>query len=193
MTDEARQLADKGEADSARTIERESQRMLRQIDYHLARARTAAPLPIPGQGSDVADLLAQIVPALRRLHADRHLTIDVRGKRAIAVACDPVDLGEILSNLIDNACKWAGSRVEIAWRARDDRIEVSVDDDGPGIPISARDKVFATGERLDDTTPGTGLGLAITRDLTQLYGGSVSLLTSPLGGVRACVRLPLAS
>ena len=102
------------------------------------------------------------------------------------------DLEEMLGNLVDNACKWAKSRVEIRSRAEDGRIEITVDDDGPGLDPSLRETVLQRGVRADEAAPGSGLGLAIVADLVELYGGSIALATSPFGGLRATLRLPAA-
>jgi signal transduction histidine kinase len=67
---------------------------------------------------------------------------------------------------------------------------ITVDDDGPGLPSSMRDHVLQRGIRADETAPGSGLGLAIVRDLVDLYNGSLALADSPLGGLRATIRLP---
>jgi signal transduction histidine kinase len=64
-----------------------------------------------------------------------------------------------------------------------------IDDDGPGLARELRELAFTVGERLDDAKPGTGLGLAIVRDLVFLYGGTITLDDSPLGGLRASLSL----
>jgi signal transduction histidine kinase len=94
------------------------------------------------------------------------------------------------SNLIDNACKWAKSRVMISWEDDKQWLLIFVDDDGAGLPPDEYEKVFEVGERLDIATPGTGLGLSIVRDLAVLYQGRVTLSKSPLGGLRAELALP---
>src|SRR5262249_9172087 len=103
------------------------------------------------------------------------------------------DLEEMLGNLIDNACKWARARVAVNVRADSDRVLVTIDDDGPGLPGEKRAAVFHRGTRFDESVPGTGLGLAITRDIAELYPGSVGLEDSPLGGLRAVLTLPAAA
>jgi signal transduction histidine kinase len=100
------------------------------------------------------------------------------------------DLEEMLGNLVDNACKWARSRVEIHSSANGGRIEVVVDDDGPGLDPRLRETVLQRGVRADEAAPGSGLGLAIVADLIELYDGSITLTGSPLGGLRAILRLP---
>jgi signal transduction histidine kinase len=98
----------------------------------------------------------------------------------------------MLGNLIDNACKWARARVSISARADGDRILLTIDDDGPGLPADRRTAVFDRGTRLDESVPGSGLGLAIVRDIAELYHGAIALDDSPLGGLRAVLTLPAA-
>ena len=74
--------------------------------------------------------------------------------------------------------------------AHEGDVVITVDDDGPGLDPSMRDVVLQRGVRADEAAPGSGLGLAIVRDLAELYGGSISLSSSPDGGVRARLRLP---
>jgi signal transduction histidine kinase len=92
--------------------------------------------------------------------------------------------------LLDNACKWARTAVRIQSLQEKDGVVLLVDDDGPGLPSSMRDEVLKRGVRMDEAAPGSGLGLAIARDLVQLYDGTLKLEESPMGGLRARVRLP---
>jgi signal transduction histidine kinase len=71
-------------------------------------------------------------------------------------------------------------------------VEITVDDDGPGLDPSMREAVLQRGVRVDEAGPGSGLGLAIVRELAELYGGSIALGASPAGGLRASLRLPSA-
>ena len=104
------------------------------------------------------------------------------------------DLEEMAGNLIDNACKWARSHVEIRVEVirEDDRplLCICVDDDGPGLPEADRAEMLKRGRRLDETTPGSGLGLSIVVDLAALYQGRLRLEQSPDGGLRAVLNLP---
>ena len=99
------------------------------------------------------------------------------------------DLDEMLGNLLDNACKWAASRVLVTSRADEGRIIIDVDDDGRGLEPSMREAVLQRGVRADEAAPGSGLGLGIVRDLVELHGGSIVLSASPLGGVRATLSM----
>src|SRR5262249_57168343 len=102
------------------------------------------------------------------------------------------DLEEMLGNLLDNACKWARSRVQVTATAALDtsRIAIDVDDDGVGLDPAMRDRVLRRGVRADEGAPGSGLGLAIVRELAEAYGGAIALDRSPTGGVRARLVLP---
>jgi len=99
------------------------------------------------------------------------------------------------TNLIDNALKFCRTEVKVTVR-RDDRFaRLTVDDDGPGIPPERREEAFRPFHRLDEgrnlQTGGSGLGLAIARDIARAHGGDILLDKSPLGGLRATIRLPL--
>jgi signal transduction histidine kinase len=98
----------------------------------------------------------------------------------------------MLGNLLDNACKWARGRTIIEASKSDSTAVITVDDDGAGLVPSLRERVLQRGVRADEAAPGSGLGLAIVRDLAELYGGSIALESSPLGGLRARLRLPAA-
>jgi signal transduction histidine kinase len=190
LAEDAERARSTGEVELAQSIADQVARMRRQVDYHLAQARAVGASAATRTSVAVsADGLAR---AVRRLHADRRVTIDVCAASHLRVRVQREDLDEVLGNLIDNACKWARSCVAIAAAADGPDVIVSVDDDGPGIARAIRDAVLQRGVRADESAPGSGLGLAIARDLTELYGGSITLDDSPLGGLRASVKLPAA-
>jgi signal transduction histidine kinase len=193
LVDEAHQLAQKGDQQSAAVIQEQSRRMQSQIDYQIARARTAASRSKPGMAASLTDTAASVVRALARLHADRHLRIDNSIPAGVMVACEVQDLNEILGNLIDNACKHAKTKValHITHKGSPGLVEIVVEDDGPGLPPEAWDVVFNVGEQWNGQAGGSGLGLAIVRDLVQLYGGKITLGQSELGGLKAQLGLPV--
>ena len=163
--------------------------MRRQIEYHLAHARAAASGATPGARCLVRDSADGLARTLLRLHADRGVTIQVNVAAEHSVRAQREDLDEMLGNLLDNACKWARTRVIVESSERDGRIVITVDDDGPGLDASMRDVVMQRGVRADEAAPGSGLGLAIVRELAELYGGSISLESAPAGGLRARLEL----
>ena len=190
LIDEADCLRKSGHTDAADTILGESIRMQRQIDFHLARARSAAAQPLPGKVASVPAALQRLGDAFTRLHQQRQIEYLIAPGESLCVPCDQIDLTEILSNLLDNAGKWAASRCSVRWYREKSMVVIEIDDDGPGLPDEEREAVFEVGTRLDDLMPGTGLGLAISRDLARIYGGDVHLANAPSGGLRATVRLP---
>ena len=127
---------------------------------------------------------------LLRIHESRGIAIEVNIAGDHCVRGQREDLDEMLGNLLDNACKWARSRGAIDASSSGAAVVITVDDDGPGLEPSMRDVVLQRGVRADEAGPGSGLGLAIVRDLAELYGGSISLGTAPMGGLRARLELP---
>src|SRR5262249_40703434 len=174
----------------ATSIDQQIDRMRRQIDYHLAQARAAASGAAPGARAPILESADGLARTLMRLHADRGVTIQLDVAPDHVVRGQREDLDEMLGNLIDNACKWARTRVVVASAATDGVVSITVDDDGPGIERPLRQAVLQRGVRADEAAPGSGLGLAIVRDLAELYGGSIVLDGSPLGGLRARLQLP---
>jgi signal transduction histidine kinase len=191
LAQEAEQAAAAGHHELATTLHEQVERMQRQIDYHLARARaTASSRAAPGLRCLVLPSVEGLVRTMRRLYAERALAIDAGVSPAHEIRGRREDLDEMLGNLLDNACKWARSRVAISSSLEDDQLLISVDDDGPGLDPSMRAQVLQRGVRADQQVRGSGLGLAIVSDLAELYGGSITLETSPLGGTRARLQLP---
>ncbi|HUP41386.1 MAG TPA: sensor histidine kinase [Vicinamibacterales bacterium] len=179
-----------GHDDVAAAVSQQVERMRRQIDYHLAHARAAAAGTTAATPCSIKESADGLARALHRLHAERGLIIDVRVPTDLTVRVQREDLDEMLGNLLDNACKWARTRVTIDASAIVEGVEIGVDDDGIGLAEEMREAVLARGVRADEAAPGSGLGLAIVRDLAELYGSSVSLQASPLGGLRARLRFP---
>ncbi|MEW6390710.1 MAG: ATP-binding protein [Pseudomonadota bacterium] len=190
LTDEAERMRAAGQVEAAEVIILQCERMRRQIDYQIARARAAALKRAPGVAADVRSTLGPIVIALSRLYARRDVSFAVAYEDQPVVAVDAQDLSEILGNVLDNAGKWARSRAEVLVRRRGDFAEIIIDDDGPGLPPESYEHVFGLGERLDERTPGHGLGLSIVRDLVGLYEGRVALDVATLGGLRVTLTFP---
>ena len=190
LAQEAERAEAAGQHEIAVAIGHEVERMRRQIDYHLAQARAAASGATPGARCAVQESAEGLSRTLQRLHADRGLRIDVTTTAQCVARCEREDLDEMLGNLLDNACKWARTRVALEASRRDGHVVITLDDDGPGLAAAMQEKVLQRGVRADEAAPGSGLGLAIVRDLAELYGGSIALEASPLGGLRARLELP---
>jgi signal transduction histidine kinase len=163
----------------------------RLVQHHLARARATA-LPGVARAAEVSPLevAEEIARALTRLFAAEGVEIEAGGDAAARVRVERQDLAEMLGNLIENACKWATARVHVRVAVAEGSVAVAVADDGPGMPEDTRTSALVRGVRLDEAAPGTGLGLAIVADLAGLYGGSLVLGRSELGGLLARLGLP---
>ena len=200
LSNEAGRAAAAGQHELAADMLEQIERMRRQIEYHLAHARAAASGATAGARAAVADSAAGLSRTLLRLHADRGIAIDTDTPPDHVVRCQREDLDEMLGNLLDNACKWAAARVTVTSSVvlppsggrinGDPAVEITVDDDGPGLDPSMREAVLQRGVRADEAAPGSGFGLAIVRELAGLYGGSIALGTAPGGGLRTILRLP---
>ncbi len=163
----------------------------KQVDYHLGRAQAAASVQVPGMRTAVEPVIQGLVRVMQRVYAERQLEFVVfSDPLSLVFRGEEQDLQEMLGNLLDNASKWARSRIEIQVKPLSGKLELSVDDDGDGIDPSERDTVLQRGVRADEQVPGTGLGLAIADDLARMYGGDLVLAQSPLGGLRVSLILP---
>jgi signal transduction histidine kinase len=163
----------------------------RQLDWHLARARAAATQGLPGQRTAVGPVLQGLLRVMGKVHADRALEWRAPAPdEAIWFAGEAQDLQEMLGNLLDNAGRWARDRVAVDLQQQGQRLQITINDDGPGIAPERRAAALTRGVRLDESAPGSGLGLHIVAELSGLYGGSVELGDSPLGGLRVRLNLP---
>ena len=121
-------------------------------------------------------------------------TIDTHKVSAGRARGNPAQCTRIVRNLLDNACRHAKSQVAVSLTTEQEFVVLTVDDDGPGIPLADRDRVFDRFTRLDEgrsrDAGGMGIGLAMVRTIADRHGGSVTIGDAPLGGARFVVRLP---
>jgi signal transduction histidine kinase len=158
----------------------------------LARLDTVAPVRRP---VDLGALAVEAVAERDYLdHGGPLFTADVPAD-PVLVTGDESALARVLRNLMDNAARHGSAAAGVSVRAEDRTAWVEVVDDGPGVPVEARDRIFGRFTRLDDARSrdrgGTGLGLAIVRDIVTRHGGTVRVAESN-AGARFVVRLPLA-
>jgi len=168
-----------------------------QVARHLKRARLVARLTVIGSVTDIAPVATALARTMAKIHRDRGIAVDVRAEEGVRFRGERADLEEMIGNLVDNACKWAATRVVIEAAGErggpanaEATVRIVVDDDGPGLSPSERAEAAMRGRRLDETKPGSGLGLSIVTELAALYGGGLTLGTAPLGGLRAELTLP---
>jgi signal transduction histidine kinase len=181
----------------ARKVLEQADVMRDQVTHHLERARIAARVTIIGTVTEVAPVIEALRRTMEKIHRSRDVVIDVKADPHARFRGERQDLEEMAGNLVDNACKWAASRVFIEVSVErppepgaSAMLRIIVDDDGRGLSADERAKVSRRGQRLDESKPGSGLGLSIVVDLAALYGGSLSLGDAPIGGLRAELMLP---
>ncbi len=166
-----------------------------QVSWYLDRARAAARAGAIGATTEVAPALDGLIRTFRKIHRERIVEWRDPPAEGFRFLGEKQDFEELAGNLMDNACKWAASRVEIAVAlqpavAGRAVLELCIDDDGPGLPADQRAEAVRRGRRFDETKPGSGLGLSIVTELAAAYGGALALEESPLGGLRAVLKLP---
>jgi len=162
--------------------------MARMLEAYLAFARgDAGEVAAP---TDMAGFLEELKDDAER-HGHR-TTVVFHGAPVVTVR--PAAFRRCLGNLVSNAARYANA-IAITGHRDHRYLTVTVDDDGPGIPADQREEVFKPFLRLDDARNqdegGTGLGLAIARDIARSHGGDITLADSPLGGLRAIVKVPV--
>lgn len=171
-----------------------------QVNLYLDRARRAARAQGLGAVTEIQPLLEGLARTLQRIHRDKGIEVIVHCDRNLKFRGERQDFEEMAGNLMDNASKWAVSRVEVrvaldttssaqgrTW------LTVTVDDDGPGLPADKRSEALKRGRRLDETKPGSGLGLSIVSEAASMYGGTLTLGDADTGGLRITLRLPAAA
>tara|TARA_R110000868_G_scaffold202220_1_gene449760 strand:- start:4766 stop:6052 length:1287 start_codon:yes stop_codon:yes gene_type:complete len=165
------------------------QQIEQRIARELGRARLAGEA-LPGAHFDCTRELPALFSTLVMIHG-KYLKLDWRADPELRLPWDREDLLELLGNLLDNACKWADSQVQLQISRQVHGYQLLIDDDGPGIDAAQREEVLERGSRLDEHVAGHGLGLGIVRDIVDAWAGQVQLAQSPLGGLQVRVTLPL--
>ena len=167
--------------------------MRQQVDHHLRRARAAARTPGRGERTEVADVLDELARTLTRIFQDKGVDIDWDAEDGLYFQGERQDLLELAGNAMENAGKWCAGRVRVrAVPLSDERLRLTIEDDGPGLPPERRQEVLRRGARLDESAPGSGLGLSIIDELARAYGGELRLETAALGGLAVVLDLPRA-
>ncbi|PTW49077.1 signal transduction histidine kinase [Sphingomonas faeni] len=162
----------------------------RRVRHHLGRARADATGGARTR-TPIAPAVSDLVAVLRRIHADRPMTVDIAIPDDLAVAIDPQDLDEMIGNLLDNAWRHARAALSIAANPIDGTVTLEIADDGQGLDDTAMAQAVLPGRRLDERGDGHGFGLSITRELAELNGGTMTLDRSPvLGGLLVRLTLP---
>jgi two-component system, OmpR family, sensor histidine kinase PhoQ len=179
-----------------RTLDVEISRMTDIIEHQMKRAAASGGVLLGQQPVDLAPVVAELRSALVKVYGNKDLLFEAAIPADAQFIGDRADITELLGNLLDNACKWCRSRVRIVAaieaKAADSRhaLGIVIEDDGPGIAEQDRAKVLQRGGRADEATPGHGIGLPMVHDTVALYGGTMRIEASGLGGARFDLKLP---
>jgi two-component system osmolarity sensor histidine kinase EnvZ len=181
------QLAMMGESPEIAGLKADVEEMRKMLEGYLAFARGESAEKV--RTIEIGALLRDVIDGARFGNAEIALEVS----DGIAVPARPDALKRCIANLVNNAVIHA-RHVAISARRGGEMVEITVDDDGPGIPLAEREAVFRPFYRADPSrnpeTGGTGLGLTIARDVARGHGGDLTIEDAPLGGVRARLRLP---
>ncbi|MET0985383.1 MAG: ATP-binding protein [Steroidobacteraceae bacterium] len=159
--------------------------MERIVGRYLTRAATAG----PGREvrTAVAPIIAAIVKGMQRVHTARNLHVSIELQDGVLAPLDTEDFEELAGNLIENAFKWARSRLVIRAHRDAQGFCFEVEDDGPGLDADSARRAVDRGQRFDTQVEGSGIGLSIVADMMEIYGGTIDLVRGAMGGLRVTV------
>jgi len=159
-----------------------------RIERELVRARTAGRLP-GDQWSDPEQDIRDLKKMLGQMFP--HITFDLQMSAHLRIPADREDMLEIFGNLLENACKWANSQVRCRVFIEEQKTNICIEDDGPGIEPEDYEQLLYRGERADESRPGHGLGLSIVSEMVAAYNGSIELSRSiDLHGLKILIVFP---
>jgi signal transduction histidine kinase len=177
--------------DVSRQLTEQAHTLQELIEHELKRARLAGAVR-PGQMVRLQEELEPLLEALAKIHHGKAVVVDRALVQHLTITVDREDLLELLGTLLDNAFKWARSRVRVSAEADGEVVLVVVEDDGPGCSQEELSRLSRRGVRIDESAAGHGIGLAIAREMVEQYGGTLTFGRSErLGGFLARVSLPL--
>jgi len=174
------------QAVSADTLQEQIKRMNTIVEYQLQRAATAGSTGI-GKQVAVAAAVTRLTDSLLKVYSDRQYIVEMNVEPDLMFKGDEGDLLEILGNLLDNAFKWCRQRVLISAVQQDGKLNIRIEDDGPGMKSEQVELLLKRGVRADETMPGHGIGLSIVQNIVQAYRGELRIEKSKYGGVAVLV------
>jgi len=163
------------------SVRQQLERMNSIVEYQLQRAATAGSGSI-GQSLNIRALFERIIDSLQKVYRDKNLEIDIHIDAQLTMTADEGDMMELFGNLLDNACKWANSKIVIKYLELEHRHQFIISDDGSGIKPELADQLLKRGVRADESTAGHGIGLSIVRDIVDAYSGDIQIGSSTSGG-----------
>ncbi len=176
-------------SDSEELVADQVERMNQIISHQLQRAVVASP-GTPGKTISVQAVAKRLLKSLDKVYSEKNISSALNIDDAIVFAGDERDLMEVLGNLTENAYKYGRSKLQISAVQKMAVIEISIEDDGPGVAEEERQTILKRGARADTASSGQGIGLAVAVDIISSYQGSLSIDQSCLGGAKFIITLP---
>ena len=178
-----------GAIDDPDTVREQSGRIQQSIDYQLQRAATAGR---SGLNSPILlrPIIESLTNALQKVYADKQVQFKLNIPSDLTLRADKGDLTELFGNLLDNACKWCKKTIECHAQISNNDIEITILDDGAGIPDDKIEHILLRGMRADEAVAGQGIGLAVVKEITEAYEGKLILSNQTPSGLLIKLRLP---
>lgn len=183
-------------SENKQTVQEQISRINEIVDYQLQRAAAKGEYKTI-KTADLSAVINKIILSLEKVYRDKGIVFAVNIPNSCLVYCEQGDLYEIVGNLLDNACKWCQKTVSVdislnqRKARRDFSVLLTIEDDGPGIPVGKFNEILKRGVRADENIHGHGIGMTVVYDLVGLLNGRLEGGTSEtLGGMKWAVYLP---
>ena len=158
------------------------------VEYQLQRAATVGRLQL-SDAINLRPITQKIIDSLNKVYKDKNINTQLDISNNLMMKIDQGDLYELLGNLLENAFKWCHTKVDISAKQINEEIQITIEDDGPGINKNEQERILLRGQRADQDTPGHGLGLAMVNNILLLYKGKMEISESSLGGAKIIITL----
>ncbi len=192
LANNAEKLRKAGNANMADEIASLCSVMQNHIDHELTRSRIAEASSLGIAKAEFTSVMDEIQRTLAKTPKGENLNWKREGDMAFTVRIDPHDLRELIGNIVENAVKWTSGTIMIKAKKTDGFLQVSIEDDGPGVASDKIDQMTTRGKRFDETISGTGFGLSIVQDIVENYKLPFSIQNRQTSGLLVTVGLPIA-
>lgn len=176
-------------------VERQSQSIQMHVDHYLARARVMGRSRVLGVTTELDPAMDALMRVIPKMHKKKQFQIINNVPKGISVQAERQDVDELLGNILDNAAKWTKDLIQIDGTIIHENgksfVNLSIQDNGPGVADDKIMQILERGKRLDETVPGSGLGMSIVHDILDLMGGRLSLTQADIGGLCVSMLIPV--
>lgn len=182
--------AEDANSEQARTLQNQINRMSQQVSYQLQRANLRRS-GLLRHSVKLAPLLEPLLEALNKVYLDKDVHVQTHFSIEQRVPVEQGAMLEVFGNLLENSYRLCVREIRISVQTFESYCQIVVEDDGPGVPESQRERILRRGERLDTQYPGQGIGTAVVKDIIDSYQGQLYIEESELGGAKFRMIFPL--